>query len=185
MTAIQYPRRAIYYNQRPQRLRGFRGLGQCPDDTGFDPCAATGPTTVTTPPILDTGISPTLPNTTATNPFASVLQSFGIPLGTTSTPTALPGAAQTTTQPINWASIINNLIGTAGKATTTALSPFSALQPGTVLSMTPQGTVVSTAGSGAAQAASAANLISAYMPLILLAGGAVLLFVLIEGGHKR
>ena len=167
MNAIRYPMMRVQYRRR--------GLGQtsCQDANG-NPVDCGDPSALLTT-CTAASQSECPPGTTwiySPSPFPS-----------TTTPSAQPGGASTTTQPINWGQIIGNLITTAGKTAQTAISPLSNLTPGTTYYSTPQGTLVSTAG-GATNALATAN-IAAYMPLILLAGGAVALIMLIQGASHR
>jgi hypothetical protein len=63
-----------------------------------------------------------------------------------------------------------------------ALSPFSALKPGTTVFQTPTGTSVSTI-PGAANPLAFGTQLQSYMPFLLIGGG-VLLLVMIAGRSK-
>ena len=132
------------------RWRGFAGLGQSSTD-----------------PYGDFPVTDTVPVSTTTLDYPN--------MPTTSYPTAGSGGGVSSPAGagFNWGSVITAAINQAGRIGSQLTNPLYNLAPGTFYQQTPGGVTVATAGAPvpAGAAIGASNL----MPLLLLAGGVVLL----------
>lgn len=97
---------------------------------------------------------------------------------------AMPAAAGggSTPTPINWGSILSNLITTAGKTAQVSMTPLAALPAGSYYSSSPYGTVVSTGGAATSNllASSLTSSLSGMMPLLLIGGGLLVVVMMLK-----
>lgn len=111
----------------------------------------------------------------ATDPFMNAVESWATSpaAGTTTT---------TTSTPINWTSILGNLISTAGKTAQVSMTPLAALPAGSYYSASPYGTVVSTGGAATSNvlASTLTSSLSSMMPILLIGGGLLVVVMMLK-----
>lgn len=170
MTAITRPQVRLHYGRGVSGVRRLRGLGQYDAAGNY-----IGPTDTVGNPLPDYGTGANI--LTPTGQLAP--GAFPIDVSGTVTPAAgSGGGTNVNTSPFNLTTFLSNVVSTAGKTAQTALSPYSALAPGTTLYTTPSGTMVSTAGAAGSNLLSSLNLgstLSSMLPILLIGGAAILL----------
>jgi hypothetical protein len=87
------------------------------------------------------------------------------------------GLGQSTTNPPWWAPVVAGAVGTADTIALQQTNPWAPqnLPPGTYYQQTPGGTVVTTAGAVAPGTTALTTNLNSMMPLLLIAGGFVLI----------